>query len=159
SGTFTFSTDEVVRPCTLDELRAIVARAPQVRVLGSRHSFTGIGDAVELVSLDALPVETVVADGTVTCSPALTYAALANAPDGHALHNLASPPHISVGGSVATATHGSGAGNGNLATAVAGIELMTSEGDVVSARRGDPDFDGMVVGLGALGAVTRLTLD
>jgi len=25
--------------------------------------------------------------------------------------------------------------------------------------RGDPDFDGLVVGLGALGAVTRITLD
>ena len=25
--------------------------------------------------------------------------------------------------------------------------------------RGDPDFDGMVVGLGALGVITRVTLD
>ena len=33
-----------------------------------------------------------------------------------ALHNLASLPHISVAGAVATATHGSGDANGNLAT-------------------------------------------
>jgi xylitol oxidase len=30
---------------------------------------------------------------------------------------------------------------------------------VLTASRGDPDFDGLVVGLGALGAVTRVTLD
>jgi xylitol oxidase len=42
---------------------------------------------------------------------------------------------------------------------VAALELVTSEGDVVQTRRGDPDFAGMVVHLGALGAVTRVTLD
>jgi xylitol oxidase len=36
---------------------------------------------------------------------------------------------------------------------------VTSSGDVVAAARGDRDFDGLVVGLGALGAVTRVTLD
>jgi xylitol oxidase len=60
---------------------------------------------------------------------------------------------------VATATHGSGDANGNLATAVAGLELVTASGEVLTAARGDPDFDGLVVGLGALGAVTRVTLD
>ena len=68
-------------------------------------------------------------------------------------------PHISIAGAVATATHGSGNANGNLATAVRGLELVTSTGDVVTAARGDADFDGMVVGLGALGAVVRATLD
>jgi xylitol oxidase len=79
--------------------------------------------------------------------------------EGLALHNLASLPHISVGGAVATATHGSGNASGNLATAVAGLEIVTSGGEIVTASRGDADFDGLVVGLGALGAVTRLTLD
>jgi len=79
--------------------------------------------------------------------------------EGVALHNLASLPHISVAGAVATATHGSGDGNGNLATAVAALEMVTSDGEVVAAARGDADFDGMVVALGALGAVTRVTLD
>ena len=76
-----------------------------------------------------------------------------------ALHNLASLPHISVAGAVATATHGSGETNGNLATAVVGLELVTSSGEIIEISRGEPDFDGLVVGLGALGAVTRITLD
>jgi xylitol oxidase len=140
-----------------------VARAPRVRVLGSRHSFSAIADADELVALDGLPADVVVDRdaGTVTCGAAMTYGELATAlaAEGLALHNLASLPHISVAGAVATATHGSGDANGNLATAISGLELVTSTGDVVTASRGDDDFDGMVVGLGALGAVTRVALD
>ena len=79
--------------------------------------------------------------------------------EGVALHTLASLPHISVAGAVATATHGSGVTCGNLATAVAGLEIVTSGGEIIRASRGNPDFDGLVVGLGALGAVTRITLD
>jgi xylitol oxidase len=98
---------------------------------------------------------------TVSCGAAVRYGDLAEAlhAEGLALPNLASLPHICVAGAVATATHGSGDRSGNLATAVAAVELVTSTGDVVSAARGDRDFDGMVVGLGALGAVTRVTLD
>jgi alditol oxidase len=151
----------VHRPATVEELQEIVARAPRIRVLGSRHTFNDIADSDELVSLDALPPGVEVGDGTVSCGGAVRYGELARILDteGLALHNLASLPHISVAGAVATATHGSGDGNGNLATAVAALELVTSTGERVHARRGDADFGGMVVALGALGAVTRVTLD
>lgn len=75
------------------------------------------------------------------------------------MHTLASLPHISVAGAVATATHGSGVTCGNLATAIAALEIVTSSGEILKASRGEPDFEGLVVGLGALGAVTHLTLD
>jgi xylitol oxidase len=80
---------------------------------------------------------------------------------GFALHNLASLPHISVAGAVATATHGSGIHNGNLATVVRALELVTASGDVVHlSREKDGDvFMGAVVGLGAVGIVTRVTLE
>jgi xylitol oxidase len=42
---------------------------------------------------------------------------------------------------------------------VAGLELVTSTGELIAFRRGDADFNGLVVGLGALGVVTRITLD
>jgi alditol oxidase len=134
-----------------------------VRVLGSRHSFTGIADADELISLQALttPVPVDRSAGTVTVSGGLSYGALVQRLDdeGLALHNLASLPHISVAGAVATATHGSGVRNGNLSTAVAALQIVTSDGEVGTASRGDRDFEGMVVGLGALGVVTQLALD
>jgi xylitol oxidase len=162
-GNQTYRAERVHRPSTLDEVREIVARAPRLRVVGSRHSFSDIGDSAELLALDGLPAEVSVdhESSTVTLTAGLTYAELAQAlaPEGVALHNLASLPHITVGGAIATATHGSGNSSGNLATAVAGVEIVTSSGEIVTASRGDTDFDGLVVGLGALGAVTRVTLD
>jgi xylitol oxidase len=163
AGNYSYRATRVHRPTSLDEVRAIVARAPRLRVVGSRHSFSDIGDSDELLALDGLPPEVAVdhAAGTVAVAAGLTYAQVADAlrPAGVALHNMASLPHISVGGAIATATHGSGDRSGNLATAVAGLQLVTSGGDVVTAARGDADFAGLVVGLGALGAVTRVVLD
>jgi xylitol oxidase len=163
AGNHTYRAATLHRPSSVDQVRDLVASASRLRVLGSRHSFTDIADSDALLSLDGLPAEVVVdhAAGTVACSGGLRYGELAAAlaAEGVALANLASLPHISVAGAVATATHGSGDANGNLATAVAGLELVTASGETLRARRGDPDFDGLVVGLGALGAVTRLTLD
>jgi alditol oxidase len=161
AGTYSYGARVLHRPETLEQLQEIMASAERVRVLGSRHSFSDIGDSAELVSLDALPADMAAGGDSVSCGGAVRYGELAEAlhGEGLALHNLASLPHISVAGAVATATHGSGDRSGNLATAVAALELVTSTGELVSVARGDPDFDGIVVGLGALGAVTRLTLD
>jgi xylitol oxidase len=169
AGNYTYTARRLHRPSSLAELQEIVATAPRLRVLGSRHSFTGVADSAELVSLDALtgratsPADVVVAPGrrTVSVSAGLKYGQLAEVlrDEGLALHNTASLPHISIAGAIATATHGSGVGNRNLAAAVAALEMVTSAGEVVRAARGDDGFDGMVVGLGALGAVTRVTLD
>jgi alditol oxidase len=163
AGNHIYGATEVHRPASFEELREIVARAPRVRALGTRHSFSDVGDAAELVALDALPAEVDVdrQARAVTCSAWLKYGELAGALAEHgvALHNLASLPHISIAGAIATATHGSGDANGNLATAVRAVELVTSDGEAHTVARGEPDFDGLVVGLGALGVVTRVTLD
>jgi xylitol oxidase len=169
AGNHTYRAEHLHRPTTLEQLQEIVAAAPRIRVLGSRHSFTGIADSAELVSLEAVHAATNGLAGidvdlearTVSLGGGVKYGELADVlrDAGAALHNLASLPHISVAGAVATATHGSGVTNGNLATAVRALEMVTSGGEIVRASRGDADFDGMVVGLGALGAVTRLTLD
>jgi alditol oxidase len=163
AGNYTYRADELHRPSRLEQVQEIIVNASRVRVLGSRHSFTDIADSAELLTLDGLPTDIAVdhAAGTVSCSAGLRYGELAETlkAEGVALANLASLPHISVAGAVATATHGSGDANGNLATAVAGLEMVTSSGETLTASRGDADFDGLVVGLGALGAVTRITLD
>lgn len=163
AGTHTYRARELHRPSTLEQVQEIVAGAARVRVLGSRHSFTDIADSEELVALDALPADVRVdhAAGTVSVGAGVKHGELAEAlnAEGVALHSLASLPHISVAGAIATATHGSGDANGNLAAAVAGLEIVTSSGEILTTGRGDADFDGLVVGLGAVGAVTRATLD
>ncbi len=163
AGTHTYRAEKLHRPKTIEQVQQIVASATSVHVLGSRHSFNDIADSAELISLEDLPADVRVDHEaqTVSLSGGVKYGDLARTlnDEGVALHNLASLPHISVAGAVATATHGSGVTNGNLATAVAGLEMVTSSGEIIKASRGEPDFDGMVVGLGALGAVTRITLD
>lgn len=164
AGNYGYQAAKMFHPASVAELQEVVAGAGKVRALGSRHSFNDIADtAGTLVVLDRLDagISIDAQAKTVSVSGGTRYGTLAAELQRHgfALHNLASLPHISVAGAVATATHGSGDGNGNLATAVAALELVTADGTVVSARRGDPDFAGMVVGLGALGIVSRLTLD
>jgi alditol oxidase len=163
AGNYTYLAQKLHRPSTIEQVQEIIANTPCVRILGSRHSFNDIADAPELITLEAMPMYAVIDHeaNTVSFNAALTYGELVRTlnAEGVALHNLASLPHISVAGAVATATHGSGQTNGNLATAVVGLELVTSGGEILEASRGEPDFDGLVVGLGALGAVTRITLE
>jgi xylitol oxidase len=78
---------------------------------------------------------------------------------GLALHNLGSLPHISVAGACATGTHGSGNGNRCLAAVATGVEFVRADGELIRLDRGDADFGGAVLALGALGIVTRLTLE
>ncbi len=138
AGNYEYRARRLHRPVTLEQVQEIVAAARQVRVLGSRHSFNAIADSTELISLDGLPPDIAIDHdaGTVSCAAGVRYSELAQAlaVEGLALHNLASLPHISVAGAVATATHGSGDANGNLATAVAGLELVTSDGELLDGR-------------------------
>ncbi len=151
-------------PSTVDELRRLVAGSDRIRAVGTGHSFNRLGDTTgDLVSLAGL-LPTVELDpqrGTVTVAAGLRYGDVATRlhAQGYALANLASLPHISVAGAVATGTHGSGDTHGNLATAVAALELVTADGDLLTVDRADDRFAGMVVNLGALGVVTRVTLD
>ncbi|WP_307848695.1 D-arabinono-1,4-lactone oxidase [Microbispora oryzae] len=166
AGNIAFRADHVERPSTVAELRSLIGRAGKVRVLGSGHSFNEIADSAgALVSLDGLPAEVEIdtASATVRVAASVRYGDLGRRlhEKGYALPNLASLPHISVAGSCATGTHGSGDANGGLATAVAAIEMVTASGDLVTlSRAADPGrFPGAVVALGALGAVVGLTLD
>jgi xylitol oxidase len=162
SGNYAYGASVLHRPRMLGELQGLVAETQALRALGSRHSFTSIADSPELVALDGLPGEIEVdrQGHTVTVPGTTTYAALAEAlnRDGLALHNMASLPHISVAGAIATGTHGSGDGKGNLASAVRAVEMVSADGELRTVAAGDADFEGVVVGLGALGIVTRVTL-
>lgn len=168
AGNLTFGTDRVVTPRTVDEVQTLVAAAApgSLRPLGTRHSFSPIADTtgVLLASAglaDARDIRVAGDRASVSTPAGIRYGELARVleADGLALANLASLPHISVAGAVATGTHGSGVHNGSLATAVRSIEFVDGTGEIVTLRRGEPDFAGAVVALGALGFVTRVELD
>ncbi len=162
---FEFSTANVHYPTTVKEVRNIVKKCDHLRVLGSRHSFNRIADSTEnLISFQNLNkiISLDKEKNQVTVEGGIKYGELSSYlhENGFALHNLASLPHISVAGTIATATHGSGLKNGNLSTSVAAIEFVNALGELVTlSKEDDPDFYGAVVSLGGLGPVTKVTLD
>lgn len=164
AGNLTYNASRLHKPTTVEQIQQIVRQSHKVKVLGSRHSFNTIADTTEdHLSLEAMD-QSVKIDRerqTVTVSAGIKYGQLCETLDraGYALPNLASLPHISVAGACATATHGSGVSNGNLATVISAMELVAGTGEVVRVSREDEQFNGMVVGLGALGVVTKMTLD
>jgi xylitol oxidase len=166
AGNLTYSTDNLHRPKTIEALQEVIRKCDKARALGTRHSFNSIADSTDnQVSLQHLNQAVTLDEeaNTVTCSGGMRYGELCLYlhDHGYALHNLASLPHISVAGACATATHGSGDRNGNLATPVAALEIVTADGELLSLSRDkDPEkFHGAVVGLGGLGIVAKVTLD
>jgi xylitol oxidase len=167
SGSRTYVARRLHQPSSVEELQILVAEAPRLKALGTRHCFNDIADFAggDQVDLTGLPrkVELDPATQSLTISAAARYGDIATGLDeaGFALENLATLPHCTVVGSVATATHGSGQTHQSLASAVSAIELGTADGELRRySRRDDPGvFPGLVVGLGALGVVTALTLD
>ena len=165
AGNLAYSAARRHEPRSVAELRSVVRAGTRVRALGSRHSFNGVADTDgDLISTAALPPVLRIAEDrrSVRVGGGLRYAALAERlwRDGLALANLASLPHISVAGAVATGTHGSGDRNQGLAAAVLALQLVGPDGELAElSREAEPrDFPGAVVALGALGVVTELTL-
>lgn len=165
AGNITYSTGNVFYPTTLEEVQQLVKKHSKIKPLGTQHCFNRIADSKDnlistkklnkVVSLDAK-------NHTVTVEGGIKYGELAPYLDqkGFALHNLASLPHISVGGSITTATHGSGIKNGNLASAVVGLEIVIADGSIVHlSKTADAEkLNAAVVGLGAIGIFTKVTL-
>lgn len=166
AGNLTYGTDKLFTATSVEQVQDSVKNNQKLKALGTRHCFNDIADSKDaFVSLR--PMDRVVtldpAKRTVTVGAGITYGRLCPYLDekGFALHNLASLPHISVAGACTTATHGSGEKNGNLSTAVSALELVNADGRVVNlSREQDGDaFYGAVVGLGALGVITKVTLE
>jgi xylitol oxidase len=166
AGNYRYSAKELLIPETVEQIQERVAHSRKVKALGSRHSFNSIADCEEsLISLEKLN-RVIALDPVrrkVTVEAGVRYGDLCIYlhGQGFALHNMASLPHITVAGACATATHGSGDKNGNLATAVHGLEVVRADGEIVEFSRDRQDglLDGAVVGLGGLGIVTKVTLD
>jgi xylitol oxidase len=166
AGNLEYSTKSLYSANSLEQTRDFVKKKAHLKVLGTRHCFNNIADSkYNLLSLR--PMDKVIAldpaARTVTVEAGISYGQLAPYLEskGFALHNLASLPHISVAGACSTGTHGSGVKNGNLSTAASGLEMVTAAGEVVtlSREKDGETFRGVVVGLGALGAITKITLD
>jgi len=160
AGNYQFKADQLYLPKSVEEVQDIVKRHDKLKALGARHSFNSIADSpggqVSLKNFDQMVLDP--KSRTVAVGAGVTYGKVAPYlhTNGWALPNLASLPHISVAGATATGTHGSGNKNGNLSTSVAALEMVTADGRLVTVKR---ESAAAIVHLGALGVVTRVTLD
>ena len=164
AGNYTYQAKSFHEPTSVEEVQALVKKLDKQKALGSTHCFNNIADSPQnqistrklnnVINLDE-------EKNTLTVEAGARYGDFSEGLylRGFALHNLASLPHITVAGACATATHGSGVKNGNLATAVVSVELVTPDGDVINIDRSHPDFPGVVVGLGAFGIITKVDLE
>jgi alditol oxidase len=165
AGNLEYSTANVHYPTSVEEVQSLVRRSDKVKALGSRHCFNDIADSKfaligmekmnKIVSIDKV-AKTVTVEGGMNYGQLCPYLET----HGFALHNLASLPHISVAGACTTATHGSGVKNANLSTSVKALEFVAADGTVhtLSERDNTEKFMGAVVGLGAIGIITKVTL-
>lgn len=163
SGTVDF-TSSLALPTRVDEVQDLMRAHDRVLAIGSAHSFSraAVGPGLHIGTAELTGGIDIAPDRTCVTVPAgIRYAELGTAlyEQGLALAAMASLPHISVGGAVATGTHGSGDAIGTLSSAVTALEVVTPDGNLRWVRRDtDDDFAGWVVALGALGLVTRVTL-
>jgi len=163
AGNVTYAGTRLYRPGTVEEVQHLVRDHHSVKALGGRHSFSDIADTRgAMVTFERFNTVSKVnrAAATVEVGAGVKYAQLC--PElqrqGFAVANLASLPHIGVVGACSTATHGSG--TANLATQVVALEFVDGRGEEVtlSEERSADELRGAVVGLGAIGLATKVTL-
>ena len=160
--------DVVVHPGDIGSVVAAVDRArtdgATVKMVGTGHSFTAIGrPGHTMLRPDRL-------SGIVAVDRrAMTVTALAGTPLhvlntelerlGLSLHNMGDIADQTLAGAISTGTHGTGGVAAGLAAQVAGLQLVTGTGDVLTATpEGNADvLDLARVGLGALGVLITIT--
>lgn len=163
AGNYTYKAPNFFQPTTVAEVQELVKKPGKHKALGSTHCFNDIADSpmnqISTRKMDKV-IELNAATKTITMEAGARYGDFCEQvyQKGFALHNLASLPHITVAGACTTATHGSGVTNGNLATGVLAVELVTPQGEIVNINKEHPDFNAVIVGLGAFGIITKLTL-
>ncbi|MBV9661680.1 MAG: FAD-binding protein, partial [Acidimicrobiales bacterium] len=159
----------IERPRSTEEVAAVVANAAEqgrrVKAVGAGHSFSGIARP-EDVLLDLSPLRSLhhcdQDSGLVTVGAGMSLHNLSErlAQLGLAVSNLGDVDVQSVAGAISTGTHGTGAAHGGLATQVVGLEMVLADGTVTTCSRSERPYlwSAGRVGLGALGVITRVTL-
>ncbi len=158
-----FNDREFLQPVSLDELQELIRSHRKVRTRGTAHCFNEIANtssyAINLAKMPKM-IEVKADSNSVTVAAGLTYGEIAPVlhKQGWALNNLASLPHISIGGSISTGTHGSGIKNQNLANQVLSIDMVTADGGLRHIDRSHPAFNAVIIGLGLGGIVYQYEL-
>jgi L-gulono-1,4-lactone dehydrogenase len=159
----------IARPATTDDVASTVREAAEaglrVKAVGTGHSFSGIavtdGALIDLACLSGI-TQADVDTGLVTVLAGTPLHRLSCLLDdlGLALPNLGDVDRQTVAGAISTGTHGTGRRHRGLASQVHALELVLADGTVATCSADDRAdlFAAARVGLGALGVLTKVTL-
>jgi predicted dehydrogenase/FAD/FMN-containing dehydrogenase len=170
NGIWVFRPKQKIECQTVSEVSAAVARAAtaglRVRPLGNANSW-----GAELVTPDvSLTVrglnrihEVDRARGTVTVEAGVRLGDLTRvlAAQGRALPSLPFNPHVTIGGAVATATHGTSMRWGTLSDFVVAMKIVAASGKVIELGPGSPadELAAARTSVGMLGVTVELELE
>jgi L-gulonolactone oxidase len=168
SGDQRCSPVEIVRPSNRDGLAAAVAAAAEagrkVSVAGSGHSFTEAalteGTMIDVAALSGM-IDADRSSGLVRVGAGTVLAELNEELHrlGLAMENLGDIDRQTIAGAISTGTHGTGARLRNISAQVEAVELVTASGEVRELDASTPELlRAARVGLGALGAISAVTL-
>jgi len=155
---------ERLAPSTDEELGQILKTAPApIRAVGAGHSFMPLVPTDgTLLSLDQMAglVSVNGDDATARAGTRLGDLGPALAAHGRAMANLPDINKQSLGGALATATHGTGKHLPALHGTVTALRLVTPTGLVIDcdATKNSDVFDAARVSLGSLGILSQVTL-
>jgi FAD/FMN-containing dehydrogenase len=160
---FRFKPKKIAYPSSVEELQSLVVNANELRVMGSRHSWSkGIVTDSTLVSLDkmcsVLEIDAKALRVKAQAGMKLKDLSAKLEAQGLAFANLGSIADQSLAGAMSTGTHGTGIGFRCLAEQVTRLSLVDGRGELRHLSRGDADFNAVVVGLGCFGVVYEMTL-
>lgn len=160
---------EMAYPSSEHELAALVRRSGErgenLKLVGAGHSFTDIActDGV-MVSLDRLTglqeVDHDAHTAKVRAGTRIIETADLLADVGLGFSSLGDIGYQSLGGALATATHGTGRDYGNIPSQLVSLEIMDSSGEIIEASETENReiFKAAQVSLGALGILTSVTI-
>lgn len=146
-------------------MRDAATAGRRVKAVGAGHSFTAVAlTDGHLLHLDSygrvLDVNIDSRTVTVQSGVRLSDLNVALHDRGLAMPNLGDIAYQSIAGATSTATHGTGAKLGGIATQITGMRIVTGDGTVVecSEAQAPEVFHAARVGVGALGIISTVTL-
>lgn len=166
NGNITHPVNEILKPQTEQELCRAVAQARSVRVVGAGFSSADICGGVQtLLSLenytDILQWQGPDAQGnrlvTVQAGAKLKDLIVAGAERGVGFPALSDIDAVTLGGALATGTHGTGRQALSLSGYLVSLRLVQADGTIREVGSGDPDFPACQVSLGLLGISSTFT--
>ncbi|MBN2280188.1 MAG: FAD-binding protein [Candidatus Marinimicrobia bacterium] len=162
NGNIRHSYENLFFPDTENEIVKIVKNAQKLRVVGTGKSSADIAAGTStLVSLEKynqiLSIDHKSHRITVQSGILLKTLLQEMEKNGLAFPALPDIDDITVGGAIATGTHGTGKNAQSLSEYIVALKMVNASGEIDTIQSGDPALGAYKISLGLLGVITEIT--